>query len=151
MGTMFFQAIEFARDSVWSLGACFSLRFTKTGNLELWDVPAQRLVWESGTEGDMLAMQLDGNLVVYGKDREPLWASDTAGNLNAVLAASDEGRLTILSADRATTLWQVPPASEPQPLAAETKDEQQTEEDNPALPAEEETVEPPETDIATPK
>ncbi|MFL5238162.1 MAG: hypothetical protein ACJ8EL_11265 [Rhizomicrobium sp.] len=139
---MFFQAIEFAQDSAWSLGACFSLRFTKTGNLELWDVPAQRLLWESGTEGDILAMQLDGNLVVYGKNREPLWASDTAGNLNAVLAASDEGRLTILSADRGTTLWQAPPTSELQPITADTKesDEGRAQEDERLTPTGEATA-----------
>jgi hypothetical protein len=107
---MFFQAIEFARDSNWSLGAAFSLRFTESGNLELWDVPAQRLLWETGTEGEILAMQLDGNLVVYGKNREPVWASDTAGNMNAVLAASDDGRLMILSEDQ-IVLWEAPPAS----------------------------------------
>ena len=115
MGTMFFQAIEFARDSCWSLGAAFCLRFTESGNLELWDVPAQRLLWETGTEGEILAMQLDGNLVVYGKNREPVWASDTAGNMNAVLAASDDGRLMILSEDQ-TVLWEAPPASTLPPL-----------------------------------
>jgi len=117
MGTMFFQAIEFARDSCWSLGAAFCLRFTESGNLELWDVPAQRLLWETGTEGDMLTMQSDGNLVIYGKNQEPVWASDTAGNVNAVLAASDDGRLMVLSEDQ-TVLWETPPASASRPASS---------------------------------
>ena len=39
-------------------------------------------LWQSGTAGNpgaFIAFQQDGNFVVYGKDAQPLWASDTVG------------------------------------------------------------------------
>src|SRR4051794_500282 len=113
MGTLRFQAIEFSRDTSWSLGVDFSLRFTTAGNLELWKTSENLLVWQTNTRGDRLAMQADGNLVVYSAEGAPLWSSGTAGD-EAQLIAGDDGQLAIVAADKTTTLWEPVPKIEPE-------------------------------------
>src|SRR4051812_29066787 len=77
MGRVQFLAIEFKPDSHWTLGAN-QLHFTAAGNLELSNVATGEVVWQTNTRGQRMAMQADGNLVVYGQGQDVLWASDTA-------------------------------------------------------------------------
>src|SRR5207248_5173337 len=99
MGMIVFQAIAFGRDSSWTLGDDYLLRFTSSGNLELWNIRDHELAWESGTRGERLAMQSDGNLVIYAKGGEAGWSSGTSGNEDAVLVARNDGSLAILTPD----------------------------------------------------
>ena len=88
------------------------LEFTVAGNLELMD-QFGIVTWESRTAGrgaDKLAMQSDGNLVIYSGSR-PLWATNTAQNPDAFLAIVDGG-LAICSADDRRLWSAVPEESE---------------------------------------
>ncbi len=106
VGKLLFQAIEFRRDTSWSVGAHYRLWFTAQGNLQLWNVANNGVVWESGTRGERLAMQADGNLTIYDANGRCIWASDTIGNPGAYLAAQDDGNLVIYSADQRRPLWE---------------------------------------------
>lgn len=105
MGKILFQAIEFGRDTSWNLGRHYRLWFTPNGNLQLWNVANQGVIWESRTTGARLAMQADGNLTIYDAAGRCVWASDTAGHPNAMLAGQDDGNLVIYSADQRRSLW----------------------------------------------
>ena len=105
MGRLVFQAIEFGRDMSWSLGRHYRLWFTPSGNLQLWNTVENRVIWQSATTGDRLAVQADGNLVIYGAEGESLWASGTGGNGGAYLAAYDDGNLLIRSRRNDQVLW----------------------------------------------
>jgi outer membrane protein assembly factor BamB len=105
MGRMQFLAIEFKPDSHWTLGTNHTLHFTAAGNLELSNVATGEVVWQTNTRGQRMAMQADGNLVVYGHGQDVIWASDTAGNDGALLSAEDVGELMITTSDRGTVLW----------------------------------------------
>ena len=90
----------------WSVGH-YALHFTAAGNLELWNSISRRLLWQSGTnclKAGKLAMQKDGNLVIYDLYRRPLWSSGTDGNPAAYLALQDDGKLVIYSQDN-RPLW----------------------------------------------
>jgi hypothetical protein len=104
MGKLLFQAIEFRRDTSWSVGEYYRLWFTPVGNLELWNVKNNGIVWESGTSGEKLAMQADGNLAIYDQFGTSIWATDTVGHPGAFLAAQDDGNLVIYGEDR-RALW----------------------------------------------
>ena len=52
----------------------------------------------------VLAMQNDGNLVLYS-ERSALWASGTDGNPGAFLTLQNDGNLVVYKSDRATPLW----------------------------------------------
>ena len=82
MGRLLFQAMAFPRGSRWTVGDRHALAFTERGNLELWQLPELNLLWESDTidRGVKLAMQGDGNLVIYDKQEQSIWASDTSGH-----------------------------------------------------------------------
>jgi|SRR4051812_47953311 hypothetical protein len=105
MGSLAFRAIEFRRNSHWSLGSDFILRFSETGNLELIATTPAALIWESATAGERFVVQGDGNLVIYNREGEPVWASHTAGHPDAVLVAGDNGSLEVVSAG-GSVLWQ---------------------------------------------
>ena len=106
MGKLLFQAIEFRCDTSWAVGLHYRLWFNPSGNLQLWNVRNKGVVWESGTRGDRLAMQADGNLTIYDAAGDCVWASDTTGNHGAYLAAQDDGNLVIYAADQRRPLWQ---------------------------------------------
>jgi hypothetical protein len=102
------QASEFRPDTQWTVNTGQTLEFTSSGNLELRD-QFGIVVWESRTAGrgaDKLAIQADGNLVIYAGAR-PLWATHTAKNPGAFLAILDSG-VAICSAD-GRHLWSVIP------------------------------------------
>ncbi|MFD5918552.1 hypothetical protein ACFVYP_34760 [Kitasatospora sp. NPDC058201] len=65
-------------------------------------------------KGNILAMQGDGNLVVYAADNTPLWWSGTGGNPGAELTVYNEGAITVERNGR--VLWtSAPPAPDPFP------------------------------------
>ncbi|MFD0351123.1 hypothetical protein ACFQ0M_44030 [Kitasatospora aburaviensis] len=64
--------------------------------------------------GNILAMQGDGNLVVYAADNTPLWASNTGGRTGADLAIYNEGAIAVELNGK--VLWSsAPPAPNPFP------------------------------------
>ena len=63
------------------------------------------VVWESGTRGHILAMQDDGNLVIYDEAGNGIWSTGTSGNAGGFLAAQDDGNLVIYSPDQRKALW----------------------------------------------
>jgi hypothetical protein len=115
MGRILLQAMEFRPGSSWTLGKDLVLRFTSTGNLQIWDESEQEIVWETGTLAEKLAMQGDGNLVVYAAGDEPVWASNTDGNPNALLCLDSEGSMSIVSSDLTRTLWSLEEESASEP------------------------------------
>jgi hypothetical protein len=119
VGKLLFHAIEFDRDSEWTVGERHRFAFTARGNLELWQNPDLKLLWESGTtgRGEKFVMQSDGNMVIYDATRQSVWASDTFDNREAVLAVEEEGRLVIYAADLTTTLWRSDGEGSPAPAA----------------------------------
>lgn len=83
----------------------FNLAMQTDGNLVLYG-PSGALWW-TGTNGgsDRRAiMQQDGNLVVYNGTGQALWNSATSGNPNAKLVLQNDGNLVIYSAGGAA-LW----------------------------------------------
>lgn len=117
-GSIELRASEFAPGDRWSVSGDHVLHFTSAGNLELWSVSDNRLLWETGTSKAVkLAMQEDGNLVVYAEGDKPLWASNTSGNPGAYLAVQDDGNVVIYSGAR-KPLWATgthPSAKHPKP------------------------------------
>jgi len=96
---------EFRLDHRWSAGERYLLHFTGRGNLEVWNAETKRLLWQSGTSGAVkLAMQEDGNFVIYARDDKPLWASHTHGNPGAFLAVQEDGNVVIYSREF-RSLW----------------------------------------------
>lgn len=116
MGKLLFQRTEFRPGAEWTLGQDHLLRFSLSGNFEFWHLSPRRLLWETGTEGDKLMMQGDGNLVIYNEET-PVWSSGTYGHPDAVLAVDDAGYLEILSPDLQLVLWSSE-AEEPEPEAS---------------------------------
>lgn len=89
---------EFGPDQRWDIVGKYLLHFTAAGNLELWNTEAARLLWQSGTSGAAkIAMQEDGNFVIYAEGDKPLWASHTHGNPGAFLAVQEDGNVVIYS------------------------------------------------------
>jgi hypothetical protein len=117
MGKLVFQAVEFGRDTSWSLGRHYRLWFTASGDLQLWNTLENRVIWQSATSGHRFAVQADGNLVVYGAGGESVWSTRTAQHGGGYLAAHDDGNLVIHSQTSDRILWSTrtlerePPAS----------------------------------------
>jgi len=106
-GNIDLYELEVGPDHRWSPTDRYALRFTRSGNLEVWNNAERRLLWQSGTAGRgaaKLAMQPDGNLVIYDHQRQALWNSGTGGNRGAVLSVQDDGNVVIYSSDR-RPLW----------------------------------------------
>jgi hypothetical protein len=97
---------EFLPGRKWSVNR-YALHFAGDGNLEVWNRISRRLVWQSGVKSAAaakMAMQEDGNLVIYDHSAKPLWASGTNGHPNAYLALQEDGNLVIYSQDK-RPLW----------------------------------------------
>jgi hypothetical protein len=106
-GNIELTQMEVRPECRWTATGRYVLQFTRSGNLELWNVPARKRLWESGTAGRgaaRLAMQDDGNLVIYDEFQRPLWDSGTAGNCGAKLAVQEDGNVVIYSSDK-RPLW----------------------------------------------
>ena len=101
------RATEARPGQRWEAGK-YLLHFTGGGNLELWNNASRNLLWQSGTggrEASKLAMQTDGNLVIYDARHKPVWASGTHGNQSAYLALQTDGNVVIYSREN-RPLWQ---------------------------------------------
>jgi hypothetical protein len=79
----------------------YRLQYQNDGNLVLvdtWTNPWTP-IWSSGTNDwnpGFVAMQGDGNLVIYNGDNNPVWATGTGAYSGAYLALLDTGTLVIL-------------------------------------------------------
>jgi hypothetical protein len=83
----------------------FSLAMQTDGNLVLYGFG--RALWASqtsGSDGFAAVMQGDGNFVLYGKYSDPLWDSATNGNTGARLAIQDDGNMVVYASDN-RALW----------------------------------------------
>ncbi len=114
MGTLQFRAIEFLPGSRWNLGKLYELQFSGDGNFVLSNNQTGKILWESATQGELLAMQADGNLVIYDSQGIPVWNSGTAGSTGAFLQARDDGTVEIASTE-GSVLWRVPERSDAGP------------------------------------
>ena len=69
------------------------------------DISRKRLLWQSATSGgSKLAMQRDGNLVIYSATGKVLWATNTEGNPGATFILQSDGALVIQSS-AGKVLW----------------------------------------------
>lgn len=92
-------------DIVRSCNGQYLLAMQNDGNLVVYD--GIRPTWHTKTyesEAAQTIMQSDGNLVVYTSKGEALWNSGTQGNEGAALALQDDGNLVIYSRN-GTALW----------------------------------------------
>ena len=91
----------------WRAPSGYTLHFTREGNLELRS-PVGAKLWESRTAGrgaGKLAMQADGNLVIYDRAlAKALWSTNTNGHRGAFLAVQEDGNVVIYAPDR-KPLW----------------------------------------------
>lgn len=74
----------------------FSLAMQGDGNLVLYSNGVP--LWATGTNGrggDVVVMQGDGNLVLYSEHSHPLFASGTHGHGGASLAIQDDGNMVV--------------------------------------------------------
>jgi hypothetical protein len=82
-----------------SFGSCdgrFALAMQTDGNLVLYEHGSA--LWATGTNGRagyMAIMQGDGNFVLYDRHARALWASGTNGHGGADLAIQDDGNLVV--------------------------------------------------------
>ncbi|MFD9411016.1 FG-GAP-like repeat-containing protein [Streptomyces sp. NPDC059989] len=84
-----------------------------TARFEIDGVPGARIpsgtTLASGQEfssgNSNLVMQADGNLVLYTKDKKPLWATGTNKHPGAVARMQSDGNFVVYEADGKTALW----------------------------------------------
>ncbi len=87
-----------------SLDSRLSFRVQPDGNLVITFLGGP--IWAVGTAGAQsvfLAMQTDGNLVLYGAQHAVIWASNTGGYPGAYLVQQNDGNLVIYSGG--TPIW----------------------------------------------
>ena len=87
-----------------SKNKCHHLKMQRDGNLVLYSLGLP--IWASNTKGsgEFAAFQVDGNLVVYGKGKKPLWASGTDKKGAAKLKLQDDRNLVLYS-ETGRALW----------------------------------------------
>jgi outer membrane protein assembly factor BamB len=86
----------------------FRLDLQEDGNLVVIRTDKGETIWQSGTAGEgakYLAMQQDGNLVLYAGDGTPLWATDTDGQRGTRVVIQGDGNL-VLRTDEGKSIWQ---------------------------------------------
>ncbi len=83
--------------SISSGNGTYKLIMQTDGNFVLYDVPAGRALWNSGTfgNGNRAELQNDGNLVVYNNANIAMWNSGTSGKASSYLAIQDDGNMVI--------------------------------------------------------
>jgi len=87
----------------------YSLVMQEDGNLVMYITGTPIPVWATGTHGNdsvaWVAMQSDGNFVIYKSDGTPIWATNTSGvNDVAWIALQDDGNLVIYRGN-GNTIW----------------------------------------------
>ena len=89
----------------------FSLAMQSDGNLVLYSYGVA--MWATDTEGSgaVVVMQGDGNLVEYSHHSRPLFASGTDGHGGAYVAIQDDGNLVVYAGS--TALWSTGTANLP--------------------------------------
>ncbi|WP_448265439.1 hypothetical protein [Nostoc sp. DSM 114159] len=78
------------------------------GNLVLHKTSDSATIWESHTAGKVVTecyMQADGNFVVNGSDKKPLWASNTDNHPGAYLRVDNDGHVRIYKSND-SILWE---------------------------------------------
>lgn len=76
------------------------LAMQSDGNLVLYNKESGTALWSAGTKGGSFAvMQGDGNLVVYNTNGHAEWNSGTHGNSGASLALQNDGNMVIYRSD----------------------------------------------------
>jgi hypothetical protein len=89
------------------LNACYRLVMQKDGNLVMYNVRKNSVIWATNTEGrggTSLRMQPDGNLVMYADDSRVIWATNTEGRGGTSLRMQSDGNL-VMYADDSRVIW----------------------------------------------
>lgn len=81
----------------WKSGNCrTSLDLQQDGNLVVYrDGIAKWQAEGAWPNGRRVAMEADGNFVLYGEDNRKIWESKTLGNPGSFLAVQDDGNVVI--------------------------------------------------------
>ena len=94
-------------------GGGYRFIYQNDGNLVLYRTSDDVALWASATDGrpvGLCIMQGDGNLVIYGPQREPVWDSSTHGSPGSRLVMQDDGNAVIYRPNGepiwATNTWQ---------------------------------------------
>ncbi|MGD9682916.1 MAG: hypothetical protein AB7W16_17135 [Candidatus Obscuribacterales bacterium] len=99
-----------AGQSLVSENGLYSLTLQGDGNLVLkGPQPCRQVLWSTNTSNDQvwdLILQNDGNLVVYDRNSNPIWATNTPGHPNARLLLDPRAQFILTLYDRFdTVLW----------------------------------------------
>ena len=81
----------------------YNLAMQKDGNLVIYG--KGKPIWASNTGGQSVSsvvMQADGNLVIYATNGKPIWATHTGNRGSSYLAIQDDGNLVIYHNGQAT-------------------------------------------------
>lgn len=91
-----------AGESIVSSDDRYRLAMQQDGNLVLYG-PQAKAMWSSNTfkAGSKAVMQQDGNLVVYDGGGKPVWSSGTAGRAGAQLVMQTDGNLVMYQGGKA--------------------------------------------------
>jgi GH25 family lysozyme M1 (1,4-beta-N-acetylmuramidase) len=90
-----------------SCGGRFTFVHQTDGNVVLYDNSVHQAMWATHTNGrstSVLAMQEDGNLVLYAPGGHAIWASGTNGKEGAYLVVQDDGN-TVIYAPGHSPIW----------------------------------------------
>lgn len=110
--------------SILSCDRRFTLSLAKNGNLTETETATGKILWNRHSDltfAYVLAMQTDGNLVLYTPYQTALWNAATAGNAGATLAVQNDGNLVVYST-AGKALWNsgtVDPAAPVPPVSAD--------------------------------
>ena len=89
-----------AGQSITASNGLYRLAMQSDGNLVIYSI--NRALWASHTNGQPATkaiMQSDGNLVIYDVQGKPYWASNTAGRVGSTLTMQSDGNLVIYDAN----------------------------------------------------
>jgi surface antigen len=104
-GTITSTTSLYAGDKLVSANGQFRLAMQGDGNLVLYSYGNQVMMASlTFTAGSRLVLQGDGNLVIYTADDQPLWQTGTAGAGAAKLTLQDDGNLVLRKLND-TLLW----------------------------------------------
>ena len=84
-----------------SLLCQFDATMQLDGNLVVTNYKTKKVIWATNTKvpGSRVAIQLDGNVVVFSPDGRSQWASGTTGNIATLFTILADGRLGIRTKD----------------------------------------------------